>query len=216
MKLLYLDVETTGLACPSAGLIQVAGAIEVDGALVEEFDFRARPFPGDAVSDEALAVNGVSREQLASYPPPETVHQEVLRFLGRYVDRFDRRDKLHVVAYNARFDVEHLRSWFEKNDDRYYGSWFWHPPLDVMTMAAAALANRRAELPDFRLTTVCGVLGMAVDEEKVHDALYDVRLTRKLFGLLRGATLGPIVRADGVAPAGPSGPGRGPPGPKNS
>ena len=40
MKLIYLDVETTGIPCPDSGLIQLAGQIEIDDEVVENFDFR--------------------------------------------------------------------------------------------------------------------------------------------------------------------------------
>ena len=64
MKIIYIDVETTGLGCPESGLVQLAGAIELDGEVVERFDFHMRPFPEDAISDEALAVNGLTRTDL--------------------------------------------------------------------------------------------------------------------------------------------------------
>jgi DNA polymerase III subunit epsilon len=186
IKLLYVDVETTGLACPQSGLIQLAGAIEVDGRLCERFDFHIRPFPGDGVTAEALTVNGKTYDEIAAYPTPEEVYRQFLALLGKYVDRYDRRDKFHLVAYNAAFDSEHLRAWFIKNKDSYFGSWFFHPPLDVMGMAAVALMSSRANLADFRLSTVAGALGLAVDPERAHDAGYDVGLTIELFHALMG------------------------------
>ena len=181
MKIIYIDVETTGLGCPESGLVQLAGAVELDGEVVERFDFRMRPFPGDAVSDEALAVNGLTRKDLEGYEDPAVVFRAFLGLLGKYVDRYDRTDKFHMVAYNAVFDAEHLRAWFEKNRDCYFGSWFWHPPLDVMGMAAFVLTTRRHTIADFRLPTVAGALGFDVDEKRMHDAGYDIVLTRKLF-----------------------------------
>lgn len=180
MKLIYLDIETTGLNCPDSGLIQLAGVIEMDGGPRDSFDFRIRPFPQDVVTDEALAVNGVTREELKQYDPPEKVFRQFLDLLGRYVDPYDRSDKFHLVAYNARFDVDHLRAWFEKNGDTYFGSWFWHPALDVMALAAAALMEKRSSMPDFRLSTVARTLRLEVDEAKTHGAMYDVELTRRV------------------------------------
>ena len=213
MKFIYIDVETTGLTCPESGLIQLAGAIEVDGEVVEEFNFRVRPFPSDVVSEEALAVNGVNREDLPGHDDPERAFSQFLHLLGRHVNPFSRADKFHLVAYNADFDAEHLRAWFLKNGDRFFGSWFWHPPLDVMTMAAAALMHRRAELANFRLPTVARVLGFEVDESRTHDALYDAMLTRKLFCLLRDHVVPPgpasVSAAQGARAPDPASPLRG-------
>ncbi len=181
MKIIYIDVETTGIGIPESGLVQLAGEVEIDGEAKEQFSYRIRPFANDVVSDEALEVNGLTRAQLAQYPAPAEVFSEFEALLGKYIDRYDRTDKFLLVAYNAPFDADHLRAWFEKNQDRFFGSWFWHPPLDVMTLAATVLMAKRKELPNFKLTTVAAACGLCVDESKAHDALYDVLLTKELF-----------------------------------
>lgn len=181
MKLVYIDLETTGIPFPESGVIQLAGAVEIDGQIKEQFDYRISPFPCDVISDEALALNGVTREELADRTDPREVFRSFTHLLSKYVDRYNRSDKLHFIGYNAQFDADHLRAWFEKNDDKYFGSWFFHPPLDVMGMAAIVLMRKRAGLSNFKLPTVAKALGFPVDESQTHDALYDVMLTRDLF-----------------------------------
>lgn len=184
MKLIFIDVETTGLEHPDSALIQLSGLIEIDGEVRASFDYRIRPFPADIVAVEALSVNGLTREEIDGYDDPRAVFDEFTSLLAQFVDRYDRADKFHLVAYNAPFDSEHLRAWFAKNDDRFYGSWFWHPPIDVMGMAAVAAMPRRAHLENFKLVTVAKALGLIVDEAKAHDALYDIGLTRSVFQVL--------------------------------
>ncbi len=67
MKLIFIDVETTGIECPETGLIQLAGIVEIDGEEKQRFDFRNRPFPEDEIAEEALAVNGITEEQLNKF-----------------------------------------------------------------------------------------------------------------------------------------------------
>ena len=184
-KLIFLDVETTGVDCPASGLIQLAGLIEIDGAIADKFDFHIQPFPDDAISDEALAVSGAKREDLVGYELPRDAFSKLLTVLDKYIDRYDRKDKFHLLAYNAKFDADHLRAWFEKNDDKYYGSWFWHPPIDVMGLAAAELMDNRQSLANFKLPTVANAIGVAFDEGKAHEALYDAEVTREIFLKLR-------------------------------
>ena len=181
MKLIYIDVETTGIVFLQSGLVQLAGLIEKDGEVLESLDYGIGLFPTDMVSDEALAVNGLTREEIGKFDKPATVFSRFIQLLDGFVDRYDRTDKLHFVAYNARFDAGHLRGWFEKNGDRYFGSWFFHPPLDVMGLAAVVMMDKRPTLPDFKLATVAKALGLEVDATKTHDALYDIRLTRQMF-----------------------------------
>jgi DNA polymerase III subunit epsilon len=186
MKLIYIDVETTGIPCPQSGLVQLAGLVEDDGKIRESFDYRIGLFPADIVSDEALAVNGLTREEIAEFNRPERVFSKFIQLLDGFVDRYNRTDKLQFIGYNATFDADHVRAWFEKNNDKYYGSWFWHPPIDVMGIAAVALMKSRAELRNFKLGTVAQALGLEVDDTKTHDALYDVHLTREMFHVLLG------------------------------
>ena len=62
MKFIFIDVETTGIASPQSGLIQLAGVIEIDGEEKQSFNFRIRPFPNDEISEEAnVIILGVVR-----------------------------------------------------------------------------------------------------------------------------------------------------------
>lgn len=184
MKCIYIDVETTGIPCPQSGIIQLAGAIEMPGVKPKPFQYRIQPFPSDVIEEEALKVNGVTREDMAGYAAPRVVYKEFVKLLGGYVDRYNRTDKFHFIGYNAMFDSDHLRAWFIKNGDKYFGSWFYFPPIDVMGMAAAHLMERRAGMKDFKLATVARALGLKVDDTKTHDAQYDIALTLKLFKIL--------------------------------
>ena len=184
MKLIYIDVETTGIAFPQSGLIQLAGAIEIGDEKPIFFQYHVQPFPDDIIEEEALSINGITREEMATFDNPKVAYHDFTNLLGLYVDRYDRADKFHLIGYNAMFDSDHLRAWFEKNGDKYFGSWFYFPPIDVMGMAAVHLMSRRAGMKDFKLLTVARELGLKVDEAKAHDARYDIALTRAMFKVL--------------------------------
>jgi len=181
MKCIFIDTETTGLDSKKHGVIQLAGLIEVNGKLTEEFDFRMRPFPEDVIDREAMKVHGVTEDEVKQWLPPAKAHEGFIELLSRYVDRYEKTDKLHWVGYNAYFDVDVTREWFKKNNDRYFGSWFFHPPLDVMLLAAYALRAERPRIPNFSLTTVAEHIGVTVDKEKAHGALYDAKLAKDVF-----------------------------------
>lgn len=184
MKKLYLDCETTGLDPKQNGLIQLACIVEIDGAEKEAFVQTCHPFLRDTIDDGALACNGLMKEQISKFLDPSTAKNLFVRFLESHVSKFDKSDKFHLIAYNARFDYDFLRAWFEKCNDKYFGSWFFFPPLDVMNLAAWLLVDKRSELPNFKLGTVAKFLGIEVDTEKQHDALYDVRLMMQALAAL--------------------------------
>ena len=185
MKLLFFDLETTGTNPARHGIHQISGMIEIDGVERERFDFKVRPNPKAEVLDEALAVGGVTREQIESYPPMEDVYRDFVGMLSRYVNKFNKADKFFLVGYNnAAFDNQFLRGFFLQNGDNYFGSWFLSNSVDVMVLASQYLLAERPLMPNFKLSTVASQLGVSVSEDKLHDALYDIYLTREAYHLM--------------------------------
>ena len=184
MKLFYLDTETTGVQHWRNSVHQISGYIEIDGVLKEEFDFNVQPHPKAIIETEALEVSGVTEEQIKGYPPQKTVHAKITKMLDKYVDKFDSKDKFFIVGYNAIFDVNFFRAFFKQCSDHYYGSYFWSGCLDVMVMALEHLKHERHEMENFKLKTVASKLGIQVVEENLHDAMYDIELTRDAYKIL--------------------------------
>ena len=180
MKMVYVDLETTGLDPEKNGVIQIAAIVEIDGEVKELVNLTVRPFMGDIVTEEALKVNGRTIEDLRAFRPAAEVYNEFVGVLGKYVDKYDWKDKFLWVGYNALFDSSFMRAWFKKNDDAYFGSWFFFPTLDVMVLAAAYLMEDRAEMKNFQLGTVAEMLDVKL-EGKLHDAMTDIRMTRDIF-----------------------------------
>jgi DNA polymerase-3 subunit epsilon len=73
-----------------------------------------------------------------------------------------------------------------QNGDSYFGSWFYAGALDVMVLASQYLIKRRKNMPDFKLKSVAKELGIEVDETKLHDAEYDIYLTRAVYMIVTG------------------------------
>lgn len=181
MKKVYYDLETTGTNPGKHGIHQISGIIEIDGLVVEEFDFKVRPNPKALVEAEALAVAGVTQEQIMAYPQMVDVFVSLTSTLSKYVDKFDKNDKFFLVGYNnSQFDNQFLRGFFLQNGDKFFGSWFWSNTMDVMVLATYALDNEIAKMENFKLKTVAKHLGIVVDESKLHDAVYDCYLTREI------------------------------------
>lgn len=182
LKNFYFDTETTGVKHWKNGIHQISGAIEIDGVIKEHFDFKVQPFKDAVIEDEALAVSGITREQIAGYTPMQQVKREICGMLSKYVDKFDKRDKFFLIGYNnASFDNQFLRAFFVQCNDNYFGSWFWSSPIDVMILAGEFLKHERPLMIDFKQSTVARYLGIDVDETKLHDAEYDVNLMIQIY-----------------------------------
>lgn len=182
MKLLFYDLETTGTKFWRNGIHQLSGMVVIDGEIKETFDFKVQPNPKAEIEQEALAIAGVTQKQIMAYPAMWGVYNQFTDMLGKYVNKFDKQDKFFLCGYNnAQFDNQMLRAWFVQNSDNYFGSWFWSSSLDVMVLATQYLLPIRASMENFKLCTVAKELGITIEEEKLHDALYDIYLTYEIY-----------------------------------
>ena len=178
MKVLWIDTETTGLDPVKNGIIQLAGIIEIDNVVKEEFDYLIRPFPSDEMSDEALAISGTAKEELLtspSYISPITVYRQFIVMLSKYVDKFDKNDKFIPAGQNVKFDTDFMRAFFVKNTDKYFGSFVGGQAIDLMPFAMLLKYLGIIEVENCKLETLAKYIGK---DFKAHNALEDIKMTR--------------------------------------
>ena len=181
-KLLFVDVETTSTDRLRSGVYQIAGIIEYE-KVYEEFNLFCNIFDTDIVDEKSLKAAGRTSLMLNELPNPVDIFQKFIDLLSKHVDRYNRNDKFTAIGYFSEFDAEVLRSWFKKNKDNYFGSWFWHPFLDVSQLVAYVYQENRDLFKNFQLKTVAYMVEATEEknEEVYHDALFDVRLTRTMY-----------------------------------
>jgi DNA polymerase III epsilon subunit-like protein len=185
-----IDTETGSAKAYNTALLQVAFILydTEKKKFIDKFNMYCKPFNSDPVpEDGALLVNHIIREDIEEFPDPVSVQRAICAVFSKYVDKFNTKDKMQFVAYNAPFDYEVLQKFWKKcNDDagtpkNYLGSWFWKQPLDVMILAAECLKEVRPEMENFKQLTVAKQLGIEFDEDNLHDALEDIKLMIKIY-----------------------------------
>ncbi len=180
MKLFFCDCETSGVDPKRNAVLQISGIISC-GGLGEQFTLRVKPFEGDVIEKEALDANKLDPTQGME---PKEAHRELVKILGRYIDKYNKCDKFFFIGYNVSFDNQFLREFFSKCGDKYFGSYFWNPALDVMSLALAKLMPKRFAMENFKLPTVAKALSIEFDLDKAHGAEYDVQKTKEMFDKL--------------------------------
>lgn len=177
MKNFYVDVETTGLNRFEHGIFSLSCMIEEDNKIIETRTFKMNP---DADYDEeALESLGITIEEIQEFEPQHKVFYKFVSFLDTYISRYVKEDKFHFIAYNAHFDSDFIREWFNKNGARFYGSYFWANVIDVMVLASYIAAKDREHLPNFKLETVCKAFDVKMG--KAHTSEADVKATIELY-----------------------------------
>jgi DNA polymerase-3 subunit epsilon len=183
----FIDCETTGLNNKLHNIFQLSGIVtDPDLTVLEKFDLRFRPFSLEYIDAGSTEKTGMTKEKLENLEmtAPEA-YQEFIKVLSRHCNKYNKADKMQMVAYNATFDTDFIREFFIKNGDNYFGSWFFTPSICVMQAAAWFTQRVRGALPNFKLGTVCKSAGLTWNEDEAHDALYDVEKTIELYTYLK-------------------------------
>lgn len=181
IKKFFYDVETTGINWRRCSIHQLSFIIEIDGIVIEKGTLHIRPHDKADIEQEALSVGGVTEEQIRAYPTMEEQFESLSNTLSKYVDKYDKGDKFHMIGFrNASFDDDFLKKYFDLMKSKFY-FYFFSNSLDVSCLATEYLLTIRADMPTFKLSRVAKTLGIDVDDEKLHDADYDVYLTREIY-----------------------------------
>ena len=180
-KLLFFDLETTGLNPMVDEIIQFSAVIEIDDEIIEEIDLKARPTDSKLIQPEVLKLLGTTEDEIMSRELSQVeLYEAILAFYDKHVDKYDRNDKLIPVGYNIDFDKSFMRQFFLHHDNRYIDSYFNHHSLDVMAFTHIFLIY--GKIPpcqeNLKLTTMCKYAKIPL--EKAHDSLYDTHAMRRL------------------------------------
>lgn len=182
-KILWFDLETTGTDARKHGIIQFAALVEIDGTIIDTFDIKLQPQPGAEIAKEALEVNGISIDQLATFTPHDVAYRQIDAFLARHVSRYDRNDKFYPAGYNVQFDLNFLGAMFKRFSQFGIGTFINWKAIDPLPLLYLMDSMGHLSLPNYRLTVVCDHFGIPLNN--AHNALADIQATRELMQRLK-------------------------------
>lgn len=142
-KILWIDTETLSIDSKTSDIIQLAGLIDINGKIVEQFNFWVRPdvTEGPQINEDFIwkfhqANLGVSKEDILysdKFEPASKVLYKFMNILHKYT-RDDYSNKFYIGGYNVRFDIDKLMSMFVHDSDNNfkYGHCLSTNAIDVM------------------------------------------------------------------------------------
>lgn len=180
-KVFWFDVETTGLDHINNDIIELSVIIEIDGELKESHVWHCQPYNYENISRESLSITGYTIEELRTFRKPHHVYSELIQMLSTYIDKYDRHDKFWIGGYNVSFDINFLKTFFHKNFDNFFGSWFNYKQLDPLHLLRFMDFYNFVSLDDYKLSTACLFYNIYLE---AHNSLSDITATRDLFYLI--------------------------------
>ena len=187
MKQFFFDTETTGVDKTKHGIHQLSFIITDNDRIIEKVNMKLVPFAECEYTEEALTITKTTKESIQKYPLTEKqAVDKLMKILDKYVFKFNKKDKYFMVGYNVHFDNQFLRELFIRTGEKYFGSYFWSNPIDVMTLATQKLLEERSSMDNFKLMTVAEKFGLleGKDEANFHDAMFDIEITKDIYNLL--------------------------------
>ena len=181
MKILWIDTETTGLNPFNHDIVSLALIVEIDGEVKDELYLKCQPINWDNVTDEALNINGFTREQLKTFMTPQEALNKTLRFLEKYVNKYKKNktmeDKFVLAGYNVTFDSAMLSEWCKKLNYKYLGALVDYHKLDIASLVLFLKMHNKIKIDGFKLVNVAEYLQASI---QAHDAQSDIRATREI------------------------------------
>lgn len=182
MKLLWNDTETTSLDAQKGDIISLAGMLEVDGKIVEEFDYRMKPFHPENITQEALDVNGFTKEEIMKFPHPSEAKKDLEKLMKKYVNPYKKNkmldDKFIPAGQNVKFDTGFLQELWLRCNDKWYGSLISYQGVDLLSLTQILRLKKKLNTDNLRLETMANHFGVEI---KAHDAKSDIQATREIF-----------------------------------
>lgn len=174
MREIIFDTETTGLNKNEDRIIEI-GCIELDNRFPTGRTFHVYINPqGRPVHPDALAIHGISNEQLADKPTFPEIAEEFLSFT----------DDAKLVAHNAMFDLGFINAELER---------IGRLPISVdRIIDTLALARRKHPMGPNSLDALCKRYGIDNSRRTLHGALLDSEILADVYIELIGGKQGAL------------------------
>lgn len=204
-KILWLDVETTGLDAQKHGLIQLAMLMDIDGKIVDEISLDIQPFAKDMMSigiddianiptdiswaesqdtyEDCRTPTGITFADIIGFIHPYEAMGKIISFLDKHIAKFEKSDKAYLGGYNIRFDLEFLSSFCKKAKFAYLGSYLNWKCLDPLYKLWQMDYEGEIALENYKLETACNDFNISIS---AHNAMSDIKATRELWYLVEG------------------------------
>lgn len=183
MHLLGIDLETTGVDPKTNAIIEIA-CIHYNGAeKLSEFNVEVATNSGRKKSLGAMRITKKSHKDIMN-------NYEAL-YSENAVDAFTEylikdvcshtKERITIVGHNVSFDINFMKEWLSRHNIDKWDEVFTVRFLDTAVIAEFLRNTGALPLKSLSLDKLAEGLGVEVDKNKLHTALYDVDLTFKCY-----------------------------------
>lgn len=182
VKMLFLDIQTTGLKPLLNEIIEISALLEVNGKLTSSFHAKGRPANIETTfAPEALQAQNLTIKDLLAYPDRLDFFNKFAEFLNKNVNTKDSNDYYILAVYNESFIKDFLFQFFKEQKNFNFGNYFFKYSLDIMDYAKIYFFAGRLITPDLKFINVCKAKNI---ELKEYSSIEKVKALYKLYKAL--------------------------------
>ena len=184
MREIVLDTETTGLDPFNGDKIVEIGCVELENHLPTGRTYHQYINPMRSMSEEVIAVHGLTEEFLSDKPVFKDIADEFLAFVG---------DDAKLVIHNAAFDMKFLNAELAFADKPQLS---YDRVVDTLIIARKKFPGSRVNLDE-----LCKRFGVDNTSRTLHGALLDSELLAEVYLELLGGREPGLVLAQNASAA---------------
>lgn len=176
-KILFLDIETTGTDPEKHGIFEIACKVQNQ----PQFYNTSCGFSG-AIDIGALKYNKAYKD----FNEVNKDEKDLLEDFVYYILNLGEKKPFILCGQNVHFDLNFIRKRLAKLDVSGLDSIFSYRVLDLFTLSKTALDLGLIQTNNnsLSLCEVAKALNIKVKDKRLHQALYDVELSEKVYGKL--------------------------------
>ena len=120
------------------------------------------------------------------YQDSADAFKSLMEIVDGFINVRNPKDKAYIAGFNASaFDAPFLREWFRKEGNERFRDYFHVQTLDLMTLSAFHLLEKRERMTDFLLESVARELGVNVPGGDNYDCITNARTCVNMFSKIR-------------------------------
>ena len=179
-KILWLDLETTGLNENENHIVQIGAIVDHKGEEIDRFNTLIKPpfLPFDYNIGAGNATS-LTKEMLdANGDSPSQAFDDFTQFLGKHIKPNSKKNKFFLAGKNINFDRKFLEVFFDNFDDQLI-RYIYPLVIDIDSLICKAVIEEKMKPDNFRLGTVANALG--IELIGAHDAMNDIMATKNIY-----------------------------------
>lgn len=176
---LFVDVETTGVDPKTNSVIEIGAIAYQNGKQIgEEFEQSCRPYKKE-INLGALEVNRVGPYELFAPEDSQTMADDFVEFILTLPKAY--RRSIIICGHNVNFDLEFIDDFLKFHNYMDFKEFVSYRTIDTFPIGQFLVDNNIVIADRANLASLSKALEVGYDEGKHHTALYDAKLSAKVY-----------------------------------